>query len=90
MYSYYLKYKAQWDEYQIALSTFNDEVSEFNKAAQSKIYIIGTPEWQMMKEWEDRLVLAERQLDKLSEGLNEYWFETGGKVESIQIFWGDE
>ena len=43
-----------------------------------------------MKEWESKIENLENQLDELSQGLNDYWFEGEGIVTDIHICWGKE
>ncbi len=89
-YQFYQEYKNRWQEFETFLSDYNEEIAKFNQEVTGRIYIIGSAEWQKMKEWEASLKAQEEELDKLSEGLSDYWFEPVGIITDIQIYWGKE
>lgn len=89
-YSFYEDYKQKWQECERQLANYNAEVSRFNQEIAGRTYIIGSPEWEKMKEWEASLKAQEEELNKLGEGLSNYWLKPLGIVKDIKIHWGEE
>lgn len=89
-YSFYEQYKKRWHESERQLANYNAEVSRFNQEIAGRTYIIGSPEWEKMKEWEASLKAQEEELNKLGEGLSNYWLKPLGIVKDIKIHWGEE
>ncbi len=85
-YSFYEDAKSDWYTFQEKLSAYNAEVARFNTEIAGKVYHIGTPEWQRVKQWESELTQQSEMIDSLRTSLIPIW-DPLGIVESIEIYW---
>lgn len=89
-----------WDSYNQRVEDFNRrmeshnrEVEQYNKEIEGKVFYIGTPEWQRVNDWYNRLQVESGQFDSESEVLDkdrtqlEILWEPLGIVSSIEIYW---
>ena len=88
-YDYYQDYKRRWEEYHRLLEDYNSGVEEYNQEIVGKLYEKGSIELAIIQAMEQSLNEQAKQLDKLREGLSEYWYGMEGRhtVEEIQIHW---
>lgn len=85
-YDAYEKMKADWGSYFQKLEAYDKEVKEFNREIFLKVYYIGTPEWERIKQWERTLKEQEGMLKNLRAQLEFVW-EPLGIVTTIEIYW---
>ena len=64
-YDYYQEYKRRWQEFELLLSDYNKEASRHNHEVAGKIYTIGSPEWERIKDWEASLESQKKKLNQL-------------------------
>jgi hypothetical protein len=88
-YSFYEEYEWKWQNYERLLNDYNDEVAEYNKEIEGKIYYEGTPELASIEAWEATLQQQGQELDELKSELGDLRFEPLGIVEDINIYWGN-
>ena len=86
-YSFYEECKRKWQECEILLSEYNEEVMQYNEEMQGKIYYEGSPELARMEAWEARLKEKSRMIDELRKELGDFWFEPLGVIKDILIHW---
>jgi len=86
-YSFYDEYKQKWQESDMLLSEYNEEVVQYNQEIEGKVYYEGSPELARIEAWEARIEEKKRVIVKLAEELGDFWFEPLGIVEDIYIHW---
>ncbi|MEJ2046832.1 MAG: hypothetical protein P8X92_01820 [Dehalococcoidia bacterium] len=88
-YDYYQDYQRRWEEYHRLLAEYNRDVEKYNQEIAGKLYKKGSVELALIQALEQSLNEKAEQLDKLSEGLSDYWFGMEGTniVADIQIHW---
>jgi hypothetical protein len=88
-YDYYQDYQRRWEEYHRLLAEYNRDVEKYNQEIEGKLYKKGSIELALIQALEQSLNEKAEQLDKLSEGLSDYWFGMEGTniVADIQIHW---
>ena len=85
-YSFYETAKADWAVFEEKLAVYNADVEKFNLQNAGKVYYVGTPEYQRMRQRESELIQQSETLNELKTKLLPMW-EPLGKVSSIEIYW---
>jgi hypothetical protein len=75
-----------WDSYNERVEAHNREVEQYNLEVEGKVYYIGTPAWERITEWKNRLDMQVDALYLEREQL-ETIYKPMGIVSSIEIYW---
>ena len=86
-YGFYEQYKQDWEEYKRLLDEYNDEVNRYNEEIEGKVYYEGSTELARIKDWEAELKAMKAVLDEMAARLGNYWFDTLGIVEKVDLHW---
>lgn len=78
-YAGYESMASAWDSY-------NERLEAYNREVEGRIFYIGTPQWERVTDWRDRLERESEALHREREQL-EPLFEPLGIVASIEIYW---
>ncbi|MCJ7605892.1 MAG: hypothetical protein MUO19_07675 [Dehalococcoidales bacterium] len=89
-YRYYADREAAWVEYSAALEQYNAEVRSYNEEISGKTFIIGSPEYREITQWELEILQSEKTLKKYKAEYGSNWYESeysSYTVTEILIHW---
>lgn len=85
-YPCYEGYVESWEAYNTAVVSYNAEVDVYNATLGGRIFL-EEPDYSYFSDWYDRLEAWSRNLDRQGTQFGDYWYESLGIVESIEIYW---
>jgi hypothetical protein len=89
-YNFYNDCEKAWQEYEIQLKAYNEEVDRFNREIGNRVYIFGSPEAGQISVWKEELASKEKELESLKEKAGDRWLESEYSsylVKSVNIHW---
>ena len=86
-YSFYIRYKQEWQEYHAKMEQHNNDVEAYNRALGGRT-LLAEPEYSRFQAWQQRLKQQEPMLDELSQKLGQcYSYESMGIVKTVDLYW---
>jgi hypothetical protein len=89
-YDFYLDCEKARLEYEVLLNMYNEEVNDYNREVEGKVYTIGSAEEKRITTWKERLDQQGEYLNQMEEELGKYWYESEFSsliVEDVYIHW---
>ncbi len=89
-YDFYKECEKAWQEYEVMLKTYNNEVARFNQEAGSRTFIIGSAEERRMIVWKQSLLAQEKDLERMAKKTGDRWLESEYSsylIKSVNIHW---
>jgi hypothetical protein len=86
-YSYYLQYKADWQQLKDLLAAYNSDVKSYNQEIDGKVYRPGSVEMAAVRSWERRLIDQEKTINDLKARLGDSFFKPLGQISNYFIHW---
>lgn len=86
-YTFYGRYKQQWEEYETRLEDYNRRVEQYNREISGKVYYIGSSEYYRITSIYDELKQEEEELEQLEQELGSSYWESLGVVSHVEIYW---
>jgi len=86
-YSFYLQYKADWQQLRDLLAAYNSDVKAYNQEISGKVYRPGSAEMAAVRAWEARLIDQEKTINDLKARLGDSFFKPLGQVGNYFLHW---